>query len=31
VLFLLDATPGTTAHGIGEHLVAQLRVLKIPS
>lgn len=24
-LFLLDAEPGTTAHGIGEHLVAQLQ------
>ncbi len=25
-LFLLDAEPGTTAHGIGRHLIAQLRL-----
>jgi aminoglycoside phosphotransferase (APT) family kinase protein len=31
MLFMLDAEPGTTAHGIGKHLLAQLRLSGIVS
>lgn len=30
LVFLLDAVPGTTTHGVGEHLLTQLRLEHLP-